>query len=355
MAIYWLLLLIPGALCLLLQPWEAIYRGRVVLVTFFLILAMLLALRGVGCGVDLENYQYYFLHIAAVDWKDLGSFGLELGFAVYVKLVSLLTDSFQIFLAVTAVLSLLPLMILYCRNPEYPFLQILLFVNLSIFPRLFSGIRQSFAIAIGVLAFDAVRKRKPCLFICLVLAASWFHSSAPVLGLMYPVFFLKLRKRYLPVIVGALVALFVLKERMFLLLSELGQLLEIKYAMKMTDTGTYAAIVLYTLFCLFSMIVAEEQGDETLCGLRNLMLLALVIQVFAPLHHTVSRVGFYFLVFIPTMMGRTLCRAISAFSDLVRATLAVICLFFFGYFLYTGYLGEDILCIYPYIPFWKGV
>ena len=76
---------------------------------FFLILILMLSCRGMENGADLENYLYYFERIGGFDWKGMWEYdSLERGFILLVWLITRVTDNYQIFLALIAVISLWP-------------------------------------------------------------------------------------------------------------------------------------------------------------------------------------------------------------------------------------------------------
>lgn len=355
MLIYWLLLLIPGALYVLLMPLRESTRNRIVTAAFFLILGTMLALRSADCGIDMRNYEYYFRNFSYMPWRMLRAYDLEQGYAHYVKLITSFTDNFQVFVAITSILCVGPLLYLYQRFPRGAYLRILLFVNMSLFPMLFSGLRQSMAIGIGIFAYLAVVDGKNLRFLLLTGLACLFHESAYMLLLLYPACHIRIRQKHTAVIVIVLCVLLVFNREIFLLMGRIAELLGSSYNISATNTGAFMMIVLLFLFFLFSMLFLDEEkaGREVLC-IRGIVLLALIIQIFAPLNYTVSRMGYYFLAYIPILVPEVVYQEKREFSQITLLAHFVMCAFFFVYFLYTAYTGADILRIYPYVPFWEG-
>lgn len=356
MLAYWLLLLIPAALYFLLKITGIKNSDKTVLTLFFTELLLLLILRDISCGIDLTSYQYYFVNISATPWKYLRAWDLETGYVLYVKLISAFTDNYQVFLAITAIITTLPLMALYRKNDDNALLGILLFVNTDIFTMMFSGLRQAIAIAIGVLAYGAVKEKKTLRFLLLVIIASLFHKSAFVLILLYPLYNIKISSRYSIFALSGLFVAFILRKRLFMLIGAVIIKFGIDYDATLTDTGAYTMIILFFIFYIFSLAIPDEnKADKELQGLRNILMFAIVIQTFAPLNNTVMRVGYYFIAFVPILIPKVIKCAKEQLKDVARLANVVMCIFFAVYFFYNAYRGQDILHIYPYVPFWEGI
>lgn len=356
MLAYWLLLIIPAVLYLILKLSGVRNSDRAVLTLFFIGFGIMLALRSVSCGIDLTNYQYYFESISATPWRYITLWDLETGYVVYVKLVSMLTDNYQVFLAITAAVTVLPLMHLYRKNDDNALLSILLFVYTDIFAMMFSGLRQSIAIAVGVLAYCAIKEKKLLKFLLLVMLATLFHKSAFMLILMYPIYHMKIRSRHSIFIVTALIAAFILRRQLFTLIGAVIELMRIGYDATTADTGAYMNLLLSFIFLIFSLVITDDtKADGDLLGLRNILMLNIAIQIFAPLHHTIMRVAYYFAALLPLLIPKVVNCAKTELKDIARIACVVMVIFFAVYFFYNAYTGQDILHIYPYVPFWKGI
>lgn len=141
--------------------------GKMLLCAFFVMLLALLCLRSPDLGRDLPSYKYYYDSIAATPWRNLSPsvFGIEWEYVLLNKLASSIWDNFSFFLAIVALLEVLPIAFLYKKESELPLLTILLYVNMPTFSMMFSGLRQSIAIALGVIAFYYTKRKQPIRFI----------------------------------------------------------------------------------------------------------------------------------------------------------------------------------------------
>lgn len=339
---------------------ETKHKGRkvsVTLVVFFLLLFILLSCRSVKVGVDLENYIPWFQRISKTPWKEIFTVveGIEPGYIVLNKLISIFSDNPQFFLTVIALITVFPLAILYGKNSENELLTIALFLILSNFNMLFSGLRQAIAISVGAVSYYFVKRKKFFLFLCSVIFAMLFHKSAFMLFLLYPVYHVRITKRWLWWIVPALVGIFIFNKQIFsLLIGFLGEKYQEQYNV-IESTGAYAMIFLFVLFAIYSFLVPDTKKlDKETIGLRNILLLSICIQLFAPINTVAMRMNYYFLTFLPLLIPKVGSRCKTVDIKIVSLANTVMIIFFIAYFLLNTFIGEDILQIYPYIPFWKG-
>lgn len=368
---YMLLLLIPAMFCFVavtkrdksalklgIGKNEFIKNNNLALPIFFVMLFVLLALRDKSVGRDLDNYKYIFDSVRADDLKNIWSFDAEFLFKVLIWVVGLFTDDYQWFLATAALLTVLPIALVYCKDRTHSFVKIALFVNMSTFVMMFSGLRQSIAMAIGMFAFLMVRDKKPVRFLLLVLLALCFHTSAFMLIFMYPVYNITLKKKHLLFIIPAMLALFIFNDAVF------SVLLSVYNAFvggdeSITQTGALGSLVLFALLAVFAYVIPDESKiDREVIGLRNFLLFAVALQCFAPLHSLAMRMNYYYILFIPLAIGKILQIPAPRFRQVARLGEIVIILFFvfeFVYGIYDSYItGVSALDTVPYIPFWRG-
>ena len=83
-------------------------RNKMTLILFFAGLFVLLALPDISVGIDLVEYKSIFETCSTLSFKQLPSLRWEIGYAVYNKLMSLISKDFRFFLIITALLTLIP-------------------------------------------------------------------------------------------------------------------------------------------------------------------------------------------------------------------------------------------------------
>ncbi len=330
-------------------------REKRTITVFFLFLLALLVLRDSHVGTDVHTYLNNFKSYCNDSWESVFTVddaSSEFGFAILNKLIGVISENEQFFLAVIAVITVLPVIYLYRRESEKGLLTIAVFLVAGLFPMYFSGLRQCIAIALMVPAYYFAKNKKMILFFLMIFIAFTFHKSALVALPLYFLYNTKITKQHIVLIVPIMGVLYVFNGRVFsFLLKFIGEDYSDRYG-EVTSTGAYAMIVLFILFAVFSFLVVEDSElDNDTIGLRNLLLFSVCLQFFAPLHFVAMRMNYYYILFIPITLAKIVEKSK---KNLVLAKLgsAVMICFFIAYFFYNAYTDEDALNVFPYIPCW---
>ena len=321
---------------------------------FFGIYFLLLALRHVSIGADTLAYETVFSNISNTAWKDLLNYkSSEIGYTLLNKLVSSLGGDYQVFLMVASAFIAFPLAKLYYDFSENSMVSIALFLVLPVFIMNFSGLRQALAVSMGVLAFYATKNRRLIGFLLCVFVAFSFHQSGIVLLLLYPLYRIRLRFVHMLALLPGYVFAFFFRERIFLnLLPIMGEKYAERYS-EVTDTGATTMLILFSIFLIYSFIVPNEENvDEVTNGCRNMLALAVFIQMFSTISVITMRMNYYFLIFLPVLIPRITNRWKSADQFIRNAVNIVMIAFFLLYYFIKAY-SVDSMNIYPYIPFWN--
>ena len=330
-----------------------------VLPVFFFGLTVVLSIRSVNIGTDIANYKYYFNRISNLEFQNLDRIDMEYLFVLLTWLISRITSEYQLYLAIIAVLTVLPTARFYSEDREHSFLKIVLFMNMSNFVLLFSGLRQSIAIGVGILAYKYVRKKQPLRFLLMTAVACGFHHSAFMISLLYPLYYAKFKKKHLWYVIPSIILVFVLNRPIFsIAVGVLSLISSDKYTMSMSSTGAYTMLMLFAAFAVFSYVIPDEKAmDQETLGMRNFLLAAVVLQGFAPIHTLAMRMNYYFIAFIPVLIPKILKNAKKFPNNVVRMIKICFIAFFSAYYLYTTYVscktGISALDTYPFVPFWK--
>ena len=361
MAAYYLLLGVPLLLKLFYSFMESNYpsieykkrNDKIVTVTFFVIYFFLLALRSNYVGADSSNYEYMFDTINSYSWEDCWQYSDEYGYVLLNKLIGSLGFSYQWFVAIVALITVLPLAKLYHSDCENALFAISIFINLSVFDMFFSGHRQSIAIALAILAYQYTKEKKLLKFLLCVLIAYFFHHSAFAILLMYPVYHVKITKKWIFVIAPIVGLIFLFRRQIFTVaLDNFFQRYIDRYGY-IQETGAFTVFILFILFMMYTFVAIDDNNlDKETIGLRNILVLATCIQTFASTHALAMRINYYFIPFIPVLMTKVYYRSNKWDRNIVKLIAAGMMLFFMSYFFYKAYTGDDILQLFPYIPFW---
>jgi len=331
-------------------------KQKKILMLFFVLYFAILALRHRSIGVDMSgSYFYYFSLYGNADWKYFANIAIdsEPAFPVLCKAVYTITNNEQVFTAVLAMLILFPVAYLYVKESENALMTIALFVITPLFHMFFSTIRQSIAMALMVPLYYFTKQKNLIPYFLIIGVAFLFHNSALVMLPFYWIYHVRVNKNWLLVIAPMLILSYVFNERLFIFsLRFLGDRYVERYG-EIVSTGAYAMLLLYMIFAVYSFMIPDTKLlDQDTIGLRNLLLFSVVLQSFAPLNNVAMRLNCYYILFHPLVIPRIANRATGRNKQIAFVSRAVICNFFFVYFIYNGYAGSDTLEIFPYLPFW---
>lgn len=354
MAVFYVLLLFP----MLIQhiaikdhPISYQKRNKSAMKLFFFILTILIMFRHESVGSDTKNYARIFLNLShmAVARADY-----EIGFVILGKAISLISKNPQVFFSIIAIIVSALIYPTYKRLCVDASLSIVLYCIMSTFVMMFSGLRQMIAIAIGFVAYDFVREKKKVHFVVTVLLAVTFHVSALMLAFMYPLYYAKITKKWLYVIVPVCAVIFAQNEIIFSILTVLMERFY-KWDGGMTSTGAYAMLMLFILFTVFSFVIPDNSRlDAETVGMRNFLLLSLVIQMFAPLHTLVMRLSYYYIIFIPLLLPKIIQARSKRWNQVAILARHIMVIFFCLYFFISSH-QTGALHVFPYHFFWENV
>ena len=324
------------------------------LLLFFITLTVLVMLRNRGVGNDTANYMYFFERTANMSWTAISADSMEIGFMVFMKVISLFTHDPHVFIAVSGLVVSIMMYPTYRRLCTDTALTICLYCSMSTFLMLFSGIRQMLAIGIGMLAYEFTRKRWLIPFIIAVIVAMLIHTSSFMLIFMYPLYYMRITKKGLFVVVPILAVVFIFNKQIF---GFLGRFIEeyTKYDASVVSTGAYTMLILFTAFAVFSFVIPDDSiMDEETFALRNFMLISLAVQMFTPLNFLAMRLNYYYIIFIPLLIPRIIQYHRPRFRQFALVSRYVMVVFFFAYFL-ISISGGSKMHIVPYRFFWESM
>lgn len=321
-------------------------------ICFFLVLA-LLALRHPSMGRDLgyysdtgTGYLQSFEVLTRYPWNQLlvwqGYLNYEPGYILLNKLLGMLWQNRQFFLAVCAFLSLLPVGGLIEKRSCSPVLSWVIYLALPIFEILYSGLRQGIALGLCALALVHILDRKPLRFVLTVLCASLFHDSCLVFLVAYPIFGVRATPALRVGSIFAVPVVFVLRGRLFSLAAGLFG----NYGAD--NNGAFGLMLLFVLiYVLCCLFVREEDPEQR--GLLNIFYLCCICQVFASVSSLALRIGYYFILPLVLLLPRVLENMERRLR--IIAKLAVI-VFFVAFGLRCIYISTWSEA-YPYYWFWQ--
>lgn len=341
-------------------------RGKLVtaqniaLPMFFVLFSLLLALRNETIGRDLANYKYLFASYGITTLSSILSDPSELVFHLYCWFIyNFVSQNYQLFLAITAFLTIIPMARSYNKDKSHGYLKIAVFVNMSTFIMVFSGIRQGLAMAAGMLAYQALVDNKLWRYFVWTVIAAFTHHTGFMLLFLLPLCKIRFRKKDLLWIIPCGLTVVIFNRQIFNVLSlYLGEGSD-KYGALASNTGAFGSLFLFVLFTVFCYVIADEtRMDGEAFALRNILTFAAILQSFALSNSLAMRMNYYFILLIPMAIGKSLESTREQYWQVAKVGEAVICVFFtllFVYGTYQSYVtGISTLDTIPYVPFWKG-
>lgn len=312
---------------------------KLMITTFFVVYLFLLCFRATSVGIDTINYvDRYFHPFHSMSWREVFNFSAdEPGFSLFVKLVTVITANEHVFMALTALISVIPVMILYRRESREAAVCCSFFMISLLFEIFFSGMRQGIAVGLTVPAYYFTKNKKIIPFLLIVALACTFHVSAVMMLFIYPIYHAKITGKWLWVVVPAMGLIFYYNRQIFTVLFQLlgGKYFE-KYSTLYGTTNQYGLLILFVLISAYSIFMMDpEIADEDDIGLRNILLLATVIQCFAPLHNIVSRLNYYYILFIPIAITRANQKCKHKYWQITRVASWVMTAYFIYYFFFS--------------------
>lgn len=321
---------------------------------FWLLLFLLLVLRHDSVGRDLSTYRIIFQYIVQSNWNMAVWRSSEIGFNLLNKLVSIFTNDFRWIIVISALLECFFISKAYVRYSDDTALTISLYIIMSNFILLFSGLRQAIAISLGFWAFEQVRKKRVIRFLAIVIVAMLFHTSAFMLLFMYPLYHVRFRRKSLLWVVPSLMMVFAFNEQIFEFLTRILELFT-KYDGTIEYTGSYTVLVLFILFAIFSYVIPDESlMDIDTVGMRNFLLFSVGLQMFAPLHTIAMRMNYYYIAFIPLLIPRVIQYSSLRWKQLASAARYIMIAFFAVYF-FVVVANANVLDTFPYHFLWETV
>lgn len=322
-------------------------NNAITIATFFVGYLVLLCLRDVSIGVDTKHYLESFWECRETPWIELyRSEDSEVGFLTFAKCLGYFSSE-RLFMAVVAILSVFPIMKFYSSESEDAMLCCSFFFISLLFEMFFSGMRQSISIGLVVPAFYFAKQRKVVPYFLIILLATSFHTSAIILTAIWPIYHLNIRTKSMVIIAPLMVIVFLYNEEIFkAILNLVGGKYIAGYEYLINQSSQKGLMYLFILIMIYSFIVMDENiASKDDVGMRNLLLFATCLQLFSPVHPVISRLNYYFIVFIPVALSRVNTKCSVRYLQVVRLASAVMSLYFLFYFFFSK---ADSLNVFNY-------
>jgi len=359
-----ILIIIYGLLLLKLIKTRQTSLVFLIAVTFQLI--FINGLRAYTIGVDTRRYQNHFYNVN--DLSSIQEFlnhSNEIGYKILQKFVGIFHENFNFFLLIVAIIVFFSLLFYIKRYSKDYLLSYILFITLGLYNFTFSGIRQSLAISMGLIAFHYAVKKNLKLFTLFLLIAMSFHVSAIVLIPIYVLVNVKFVKVHYFV-------LFFIYALFLLFRNQIGYYMSLFYYGGSVDVinnydsaGTIGTLSLFILFILLLGLILKNpfkiDNGQLNHGLFNIVIVSFFIQTLSSFSYLFTRLNFYYLIFIiiyiPLVISPTknlkysINPKLIGFSKLLIKSLIIIALLVS----YFGTLESTVITekLVPFYFFWE--
>lgn len=129
-------------------------------------------------GYDTESYVEYFFRFRSMSLKESLKWQFEPGYIILNKVIGYFTDNSQVFLSVLSIITLVPIFAMVWKRSANPLLSLLIFVAVGNLFSTYAALRQWCAVAMFVIGYEFIVKRRPVLFFMSVAIAYSFHQTS---------------------------------------------------------------------------------------------------------------------------------------------------------------------------------
>ncbi len=312
-------------------------------------LSLLAALRW-GVGYDYNQYFNTFYEISGIDsLTELLHRREEIGFVLFNKGVSLVTDNVIVYLFVYYGLLYGLLLFYVYRYSEVKWSSLLVYIAFDYFSVSICFMRQSMAMVIGLFAIEMMKKRKPARCILLIGGAVLFHSSALILLIALALSYLDFTKRRVQIGAAAFAVISYIGCDFFLKFVLVGPFekyrgyLDSFFMTKNHVFSVYFQIFLWILLLIFHRKLLEQ--DERNKRLLPVMCFGVFLAFMTTRHYIIERMSLYITVYNLRIGAQLL----SLFKkDRWNHGLATVSAFVIGLCAFTFLLRIDRYGITPY-------
>ena len=257
--------------------------------------------RDFSVGNDLVHYIPYFKEMGELPAGCLHIANFEPGYVLINKILYKAGFGERGLIIFIAALIQIPIFYTIYKFSDDMLMSILWYFSFGEFIFTFSGLRQAIAMSICFAGFYFIKEKKfwPFFFTCLVAAT--FHKSALISLVVYPAYHIKISNKWLITMVCACLFVFTFSEEL------LGFVTKYFYSSygEVENTGAYTMVIAY--FGLYVLSFWNKEPDDDYMGMRNILLILVLIYCFAPVSDVFTRVSFvmelYMCLFIPKIIA----------------------------------------------------
>lgn len=307
------------------RKWYCIFCG-----TLWILIS---GLRGLSVGADTEVYYYMYLNVKNMSLDRLyqniilkitSNIGnKDPGYDLFVKLTQVISDDYQVFLVVVAVIFMVPFLIWVWRESKNPLISFALFSSLFYAFFAITGIRQTIATSLIVLIGDRfVKERKLIPFLVVAFFAALIHMSALVFVPFYFLSRIKIRKTTSALAGLAFALAFIFRgtlKNLFISISGYSD-----YAADYEGAGTYTFT--FILIALYILSILSYRKDKNLKNNGRFYVALYLAMFFVPLtflNPSAMRIVQYFSIYLVLLIPEMIDAVFTKQGKIIATAVAV--------------------------------
>lgn len=270
-------------------------RKKIILCGSFLEMFLFLSLRNINVGIDLPNYFYFFDKCNENSWLTIFSYRYEPGFIIYTKIIANIFNNKQLFLCITAFLSLIGPFYIIKRYSKNYFLSIFLYITFQFYTYDFYLLRQIIAISIIMFSLKFVEERSLIKFLLTIALATCFHTSACIFVIIYWIAKIKMDNR--KILIVSIMMFFIAIFGNFIIEIVLKFFYQ-HYAKSAGEEGGYFYFIIIMLVFIFATLFKKDffNSDKNNLIWYNILIIALLVQLLAIMKPIINRLTIYYSI-----------------------------------------------------------
>ncbi|WP_291122092.1 EpsG family protein [Empedobacter sp. UBA7620] len=284
--------------------------------TICLIFVLFSGLRNLGVGEDTYGYYLDYENTKKITWKEvfgnLISFyngeGKDVGYSIFVKFSQVLTNNFQFYLFLVAIIFYISFYNFLKNNTNKiteAFLAIIIFYVLYFYVFSITAIRQSLALAATFYCYKLIKKRKLLLFLCVLLLTSLIHKSVLIFIPFYFLCNIKNTKWIFPTTLLIFPLIMMLKNQLTFFLTGLAGYEDYK---EFDGAGTLNFTIIFMMVCIFTLYRKKVllKQDANNIHYYNAMACALFLLPLSWVNPALLRITMYFSIYMILLIPKAI-------------------------------------------------
>lgn len=307
-------------------------------------LILLFALRDVSVGVDIIRYERSYEWIGMHTFRDAISIKDNYENIAYFLLnfiFSKLGVPYQFFLGVVGGTSVIPVLYIIYLYASSPCLSVLIYLSFGIYAFQFSGLKQTIAMSIVLIAFIFLKKEKKKYFYLFIVLAILFHPTAIITLPLYWILTTNRAKIMVVFLAGIVFFTFMFRNQIGYRLTYIYNSNYLGRYESSGFIGTTAILLIGLLIvyiALFQKRISCPQYEES--QYFRLLLICTSIQFLSSYAYAFTRLNYYYLQFMPLIVDQLISLPVKSKNNKNEKYLIgrIVWLLFFiaCYFLYQS-------------------